>query len=197
MEGTYPTTWRSTLPNQFRRVGTRGTWPDMDDPTGGAPTIDDFGSALDGAGHTFAVAESLTGGSLSARFAAASDSSSWYRGALVSYSREVKHRLLSVPPGPVVSETAAAAMAEGACRLLDADVSLSVTGAGGPDSQDGQPPGTVWMAVHDRRSGTTHTREAHFEGDPEEVVDTTCEHAVGWLLEHWQSERSDVANPAT
>jgi len=159
----------------------------MDDPTDSPSTIDGFGRALDGAGRTFAVAESLTGGSLSARFAAADDSSSWYRGAVVSYSRAVKHHLLHVPKGPVVSETAAAAMAEGVCRALDADVALAVTGAGGPDPQDGQPPGTVWMAVHDREAGTTVTREARFHGDPSEVVRSTCDEAVDWLLQ----QRSD------
>ncbi len=167
----------------------------MDDPADAPSRIDDFGRALDGAGRTFAVAESLTGGSLSARFAAAGDSSSWYRGAVVSYSRSVKHHLLHVPKGPVVSETAVAAMAEGVCRALDADVALAVTGAGGPDSQDGQPPGTVWMAVHDRGTGTTVTREVRFEGDPSEVVRSTCDEAVDWLLQ----QRRDAAStsPAT
>ena len=169
----------------------------MDDPAQAPPTVDEFGRALDGAGRTFAVAESLTGGGLSCRFAAATDSSSWFRGAVVSYSRAVKHHLLGVPLGPVVSETAAAAMAEGVCRALDADVGLSVTGAGGPDPQDGQPPGTVWMALHDRGSGATVTREARFRGDPEEVVESTCGDAVRWLLEHWFPERAAVADSAS
>lgn len=128
------------------------------------------------------MAESLTGGGLSVRFAAADDSSSWYRGAVVSYSRAVKHHVLGVPRGPVVSESAAASMAEGVCRLLDADLSLAVTGAGGPDPQDGRPPGTVCMAVHDRSQGVTHTRLVHFDGDAEQVVQSTCDEAVRWLL---------------
>ncbi len=169
----------------------------MDDPPAPPATVDEFGRAIDGAGRTFAVAESLTGGGLSCRFAAAGDSSSWYRGAVVSYSRAVKHHLLGVPRGPVVSETAAASMAEGVCRALDADVGLAVTGAGGPDPQDGQPPGTVWMALHDRGTGTTMTREARFHGDPEEVVESTCDDAVHWLLEHWSSERAAVADHAS
>ena len=167
----------------------------MDDPSDAPSTIDDFGRALDRAGRTFAVAESLTGGSLSARFAAAGDSSSWYRGAVVSYARAVKHHVLHVPKGPVVSQTAASAMAEGVCRVLDADVGLSVTGAGGPDPQDGQPPGTVWMAVHDRGSGTTLTREARFDGDPTQVVESTCDEAVRWLLQ--PRTDFDAASPAS
>ncbi len=38
-------------------------------------------------------------------------------------------------------------MAEGAARLLHADVALATTGVAGPDEQDGQPPGTVFAGV--------------------------------------------------
>jgi PncC family amidohydrolase len=52
-----------------------------------------------------------------------------------------------VPEGPVVSEAAASAMAEGATRVLASDVSIAVTGVAGPDPQDGEEPGTVFMAT--------------------------------------------------
>ncbi|MHB1139010.1 MAG: CinA family protein [Microthrixaceae bacterium] len=143
---------------------------------------------------TVAVAESLTGGSLSATLAAAEESSNWYRGGVVAYSSEVKHDLLDVPPGPVVSEPSAAAMAEGVGRLLGADLSLSVTGVGGPDPQDDQPPGTVWMGLHDGRDGTTTTELHHFEGEPEEIVAATCRGAIAWLLDRCRSAgRLDAA----
>lgn len=51
-----------------------------------------------------------------------------------AYASDVKHELLTVPLGPVVSAQAAAAMADGVRRLLRADVAVAVTGAGGPDS---------------------------------------------------------------
>jgi nicotinamide-nucleotide amidase len=147
---------------------------------------DDVGAlaeVLTSAGLSLAVAESLTGGSLSARLAAGEGASEWYRGAIVSYSSSVKHHLLGVPDGPVVSEASARCMAEAACRLLEADLSMSVTGAGGPDPQDGRPPGTVWMALHDHSLGSTETREEHFSGSPAEVVDRTCDFAIRWMLE--------------
>lgn len=143
------------------------------------------------------VAESLTGGCLSERFAKAENSSDWYRGAIVSYARSVKHEVLGVPDGPVVSEAAAAAMAEGVCELLDADIALAVTGAGGPEPQDDQPPGTVWMAVHDRRDGTTLTRHERFPGDPEQVVSATCDVGSAWLLDHLTVDGSEGAGAAT
>jgi nicotinamide-nucleotide amidase len=69
------------------------------------------------------------------------------RGAIVSYASDVKHALLDVPPGPVVSEDAAAAMAEGARRTLGADVGLALTGVAGPAEQEGVAVGTVCLGL--------------------------------------------------
>ncbi|MFY9805721.1 MAG: CinA family protein, partial [Pseudonocardiaceae bacterium] len=71
---------------------------------------------LDSAGLKVAVAESLTGGLVANALAEAPGSSRWFRGALVAYASEVKHELLNVPPGPVVTGPAAAAMADGVRR---------------------------------------------------------------------------------
>jgi nicotinamide-nucleotide amidase len=131
--------------------------------------------------QTLAVAESLTGGELSARFATVQGSSDWYRGGVVAYSSAVKHELLSVPEGPVVSEVAVRAMAEHVVQVLGAEVGLAVSGVAGPDEQDGQPPGTVWMAAY--LDGRTCANLEQFTGDPEDVVDATLERATGWLLE--------------
>jgi nicotinamide-nucleotide amidase len=130
---------------------------------------------------TLAVAESLTGGELSARFARASGSSDWYRGAMVAYASDVKRTVLDVPEGPVVSERAVRAMAEHVTELLGADVGLAVTGVAGPAPQDDQPPGTVWIATH--WSAGTRARLEHFSGDAPAVVEATMDCACAWLLE--------------
>jgi competence/damage-inducible protein CinA-like protein len=96
---------------------------------------------------TLAVAESLTGGLVAARLVNVPGASSWFRGGVVAYASDVKRSLLDVPPGPVVSAEAATAMASGARRALGADVGLAVTGVAGPDEQDGQRPGTVFLAT--------------------------------------------------
>jgi nicotinamide-nucleotide amidase len=99
------------------------------------------------AGLTLGLAESMTGGLVGARLTAVPGASDWFHGSIVAYDSAVKHRLLGVPEGPVVSERAAASMATGAARLLAADVGLGVTGVAGPTEQDGQPVGTVWMGL--------------------------------------------------
>ncbi|HVL03436.1 MAG TPA: CinA family protein, partial [Acidimicrobiales bacterium] len=90
---------------------------------------------------------SMTGGLIASRCTEIPGSSSWFQGSVVSYASKVKFDLLGVPEGPVVSEEAATAMAEGARRALEADVGLSVTGVAGPSEQDGQPVGTVFVGL--------------------------------------------------
>ena len=98
-------------------------------------------------GLTLGLAESLTGGLAASRLVNVPGASTWFRGSVVSYASEVKFDVLGVPEGPVVSEDAARAMAEGARRVLGADVGLSITGVAGPAEQDGRPPGTVFVGL--------------------------------------------------
>ena len=131
------------------------------------------------AGHTLAVAESLTGGAISSQLGAAPSSSDWFRGGVVAYSSEVKHTLLKVPEGPVVSEQAARAMAAATSELLGSDVTLAVTGVGGPDRQDGQPVGTTWYAVCVGDDVQAECRQ--FDGEPDDIVKAAVEHALRLL----------------
>ena len=126
--------------------------------------------------HTVAVAESLTGGLLSSRFARMADAGRWFRGGIVAYCRPVKEDLLQIGSAPVVSEEAARAMADKVAERLGAASSVAVTGVGGPDDQDGVPAGTVWIAVH-TPAGTTASLH-RFAGTPEEVCARTCTVAV-------------------
>lgn len=107
-------------------------------------------------GLTLGLAESVTGGLIASRLVNIPGASQWFRGGVVSYASEVKFDLLKVPVGPVVSAQAAEAMAEGARSVLGSDIGLAVTGVAGPDSQDGQKPGTVFVAVATSK-GTSHT----------------------------------------
>jgi nicotinamide-nucleotide amidase len=98
-------------------------------------------------GLTLGLAESLTGGLACARLTEVEGVSDVLRGAIVSYASDVKFELLGVTSGPVVNERAAGEMAEGARRVLGADVGLALTGVAGPAEQDGMPVGTVCVGV--------------------------------------------------
>lgn len=108
-------------------------------------------------GLTLGLAESVTGGLVSARLTAVPGCSDVMRGCVVSYASEVKFDVLGVENGPVVTEEAAGAMAQGARRVLGADVGLALTGVAGPGEQEGRPAGTlcVGLALGNRTVTTT------------------------------------------
>jgi nicotinamide-nucleotide amidase len=104
-------------------------------------------SLCEARGWTVGVAESLTGGFIGARLANVSGASRVFRGSIASYATEVKRDVLGVTAEQVVTEEAAQQMAEGAQRVLGADVGIAITGVAGPDEMEGQPVGTVWYAI--------------------------------------------------
>jgi nicotinamide-nucleotide amidase len=119
-------------------------------------------------GLTLGVAESLTGGLIASRLVNVPGASAWFRGGVVAYHEQVKFDILGVPVGPVVSEAAAAAMAQGVCRVTGSDAGLGITGVAGPDDQEGVAPGTMFVGLH-LPGDSTSTRELHLPGDRERV----------------------------
>nr|WP_203643699.1 CinA family protein [Streptomyces sp. SID14478] len=107
---------------------------------------------LTGRGETLAVAESLTGGLVAAELVAVPGASKAFRGSVTAYATELKHRLLAVDAGllaahgPVHPEVALQ-MAAGVRDALGADWGIATTGVAGPEPQDGQPVGTVYVAA--------------------------------------------------
>ena len=99
-------------------------------------------------GLTLGLAESVTGGLISARLTDVPGASDVLRGAVVPYDRALKTGVLGTPDVAAVSKEMVLAMAAGACRVLGADVGLATSGAAGPDPHEGAPPGTVWIGLH-------------------------------------------------
>jgi len=141
-----------------------------------AASAERLGSLLRERGEQMAVAESLTGGLLASVLAATEDASEWFRGSVTAYQSSTKQRVLGLPPGPVVTEAAARTMAEGVAALLDANLAVAVTGVGGPGPEEGQPAGTVWMAI--RYRADTVTQRLLLAGAPEDICAQTCAAAL-------------------
>ena len=146
------------------------------------------------AGRTIATAESLTAGLVAAALAEVPGCSAVLRGGVIAYATDVKAQVLGIEPAllaHVVSEEVAGRLAERACAVLGADLGIGTTGVAGPDSLDGQPPGTVWIAVHDARRGLTTTRRLAVEGDRARVRAATvaaCLILTGDVLERSTGE---------
>jgi len=142
-------------------------------------------------GLTLGVAESLTGGLLGARLTEAEGATDFFRGSIVAYQSEVKFDVLGVPEGPVVSEQAACAMAEGACKVLGADVGIGVTGVAGPTEQEGQPVGTVFMGT--TLDGDTQCVHLRLPGQRDQVRQFACISVLDFLRRRLLAR---AANPA-
>ncbi len=134
---------------------------------------------LRAAGLTLAVAESLTGGLIASRLVNVAGASHWFVGGVVSYASRVKVDLLGVPEGPVVSAEAAGAMARGVVAVLASDVGLAVTGVAGPEPQDGEAPGTVFVGLS--LDGEVTTTRLHLAGDRTRVRHYTAISALNVL----------------
>lgn len=139
-------------------------------------------------GWTVAVAESLTSGKIASELGAAPEASSWFAGGIVAYASEVKFKVLGVDPGPVVTARCAAQMARGVVRLMGADFAAAVTGVGGPEPDEGQPAGTVFIAVSSGSDEDVVRRR--FDGDPAEVVTLSTVAALQMLLTTLQDAAS-------
>ncbi|WP_415949330.1 CinA family protein [Streptomyces sp. KLOTTS4A1] len=102
--------------------------------------------------ETLAVAESLTGGMVAAELTAVPGASRVLRGSVTAYATAIKHSVLGVDAALLAERGAvdgevARQMALGVRRLLGADWGIATTGVAGPEPQDGQAVGTVFVAV--------------------------------------------------
>lgn len=129
---------------------------------------------------TIACAESLTAGAIASALARGEGASSWFAGGVVSYMSEAKFDVLGVAEGPVITARCAEEMVRGVRTLFGADAAVAVTGVGGPDEEEGEPSGTVFIAS--RVGERTDVRRHQFEGDPPSVLDQTVGAAIHQLL---------------
>ena len=125
-------------------------------------------------GKSLVTAESLTGGGIGAALTAVPGSSAVYKGGVICYTDWNRDG--------AVSGAAAAALAEGVRKCLQADVAVSVTGLAGPGGDDfGHPVGTVFIGYAD--ADRSCVREFCFAGSREDVRRQTIQAALELILE--------------
>ncbi len=103
-------------------------------------------------GKTLGTAESCTGGRIAEAIISIPGASEYFKGSIVSYSNDVKERLLHVDHQLIEEKTAvceevAMAMVRGACETLQVDYAIAATGIAGPGGGTKEiPVGTIWLA---------------------------------------------------
>lgn len=140
---------------------------------------------------TISTAESCTGGMVSSYLTNIAGSSEYFLGGVVSYSNEVKIKLLSVSPNTLqkfgaVSQETAREMAAGSKEATSGDIAVSITGIAGPDGGSKEKPvGTVCFSIASNRGIASVTH--HFHGAREEIRESACLVALELILEEIQN----------
>lgn len=129
---------------------------------------------LGAAGQTVATAESATAGDIAARLGLVPGASHGLLGGMVVYDTDAKQQVLGVDQalldehGPV-SEAVTRELARLARERFGADWGIGVTGAAGPEPQNGKPVGTVfWALAHPDGHVEVHGRT--MPGDRGQVI---------------------------
>jgi nicotinamide-nucleotide amidase len=151
---------------------------------------------LESKGFKLAIAESLTGGALSADFVSVAGASKVFLGSIVAYQTSLKHELLGVSRALLENQGAvdpevAAQMATGVRTKLanktNTDESLVVgiatTGVAGPDVQAGIAVGTVYIAISGPGGMGDSVYAFEFPGDRQDIRKATVEQALKVLTE--------------
>jgi nicotinamide-nucleotide amidase len=112
-----------------------------------------IGKTLTEQHKTVATAESCTGGLLAERFTANAGASTYFKGSIVSYTKEAKINVLKVSEAiindySVVSGEVAEAMAQNVLQLFDTDYAIATTGNAGPTKDEtSEDIGIVYIAI--------------------------------------------------
>ncbi len=112
-----------------------------------------IGKYLTEQSKTVATAESCTGGLIAERFTANAGASKYFKGSIVSYTKDSKINVLKVPKAlikkhTVVSKEVAEAMAKNALTIFNSDYAISTTGNAGPTKDDtDEDLGIVYIAI--------------------------------------------------
>ena len=103
-------------------------------------------------GKTLGTAESCTGGRIAEAIILMPGASNYFKGSIVSYTNEIKEKILGVSHDVIEEKTAvceevAIEMVKGAIKALDVDYAISATGFAGPGEGTREiPVGTIWIA---------------------------------------------------
>lgn len=143
------------------------------------------GEALATKKFTVALAESCTGGAVSARLTDIPGSSAYLIGSVVSYNNRIKTDFVGVPETVLqekgaVSEETARAMAEGIRQRFGTDIGVGVTGIAGPDGGTAEKPvGLVYIAV--AGANGSMVEEERFTGQRTAIKSRTVNAALDLL----------------
>lgn len=136
-----------------------------------------------------ALAESITGGSISSRLVALSGVSSHFLGSIIAYSNDLKIDLLGVDRHVLkiygaVSPEVCELMLEGILHKTGADLACAITGIAGPDGGSSEKPvGLVYVGVKSKH-GACKIFKCQFKGDRAIIREKAATYAFGYIIQY-------------
>lgn len=118
-------------------------------------------------------AESCTGGLFAASITSVSGSSECFYGSFVTYSNDIKHKMIDVKEETLekygaVSEECVLEMAENSRKIMNSDISIAISGIAGPSGgTEEKPVGLVWICLS--ADGYIKAYKNIFSGDRDKV----------------------------
>jgi nicotinamide-nucleotide amidase len=181
--GDDPATLNTVLQQQFDTLkGLVREWMAADEDISLQEAV---GQLLLQQGKTLATAESCTGGYIAHLITTIPGSSRYFNGAVVSYSNEIKEKILQVPVDTIegngaVSEETVREMAKGALAVLGTDYVVATSGIMGPGGGSAEKPvGTVWVAVGHRQN--ILAQKFFFRFDRQRNIELAATNALNFL----------------
>ena len=132
-------------------------------------------------------AESCTGGLFAASITLISGSSGCFEGSFVTYSNEIKNKIINVKKETLsnygaVSKECVIEMAENSRQIMDADISIAISGIAGPDGgSEEKPVGLVWICLS--AENYTKTYKNIFSGDRDKIREGSVIFALDLVLD--------------
>jgi nicotinamide-nucleotide amidase len=151
----------------------------------------EIGDLLRQKGLTLGTVESATGGLIAHMVTGVSGSSDYFKGSVVSYSNDIKNRIIGVGAETLqkygaVSPQVAEEMALGGKKLLDVDVCLADTGIAGPGgATPDKSVGLFYIGMANK--GGAFSRKHEFSGNREQNKQDAAKTALDWLKEYLTS----------
>jgi len=144
-----------------------------------------IGNMLKLENKTLGTVESCTAGALSSRIVSVAGSSSYFKGAIVSYANEVKRNLVEVDSEELVqfgavSQQVVEQMAVNGLKKLNVDYCVATSGVAGPDGgSDEKPVGTIWICV--ATNDAVHSKMFNFGHSRVNNIESTVVYAMNYL----------------
>jgi nicotinamide-nucleotide amidase len=135
--------------------------------------------------YTLGTIESCTAGKLASELVSIPGSSAYFSGSILSYSNELKVKLVGVNKKTIekngaVSQEVVEQMATNGIKILGVDYCISTSGIAGPDGgTDEKPVGTIWIGIASK--GEVWSKKFNFAYSRKNNIESTVNYAMNYL----------------